>query len=145
MFGRGKSGYKAPKITTIIGHDSKVVGDVSFSGGLHIDGAVRGNVSGIEGSDSLLIVSEAGSIEGEVHVSYVILNGNVRGDVYATDRVELASRARVTGNVYYHLLEMEIGAEVNGNLVHDSGEPVMLGYEGDAGTMEPTDVSRSGG
>ena len=48
----------------------------------------------------------------------MILNGSVQGDVYASEHIELAPNARITGNVYYNLIEMAMGAEVNGNLVH---------------------------
>ena len=90
-----------------------------FSGGLHIDGTIRGNVIADPESGSVLSLSERGLIEGEVRVPNVILNGTVIGDVYSSNQVDLAAQARVTGNVYYNLIEMERGAEVNGNLVHD--------------------------
>ncbi|MCK5091792.1 MAG: polymer-forming cytoskeletal protein, partial [Gammaproteobacteria bacterium] len=66
----------------------------------------------------VLTLSERGRIEGEVRVPHIILNGNIIGDVYASERIELAVQARVNGNVYYNLLEMVMGAEVNGSLVH---------------------------
>jgi cytoskeletal protein CcmA (bactofilin family) len=91
---------------------------VRFSGGLHIDGTVKGNLVAEPGTETVLTVSEKGRIEGDVRVPNLILNGAVQGDVYASERVELASHARVTGNVYYNLIEMAMGAEVNGNLVH---------------------------
>ena len=87
-----------------------------------MDGKIKGNVIADVGSDAVLTLSEQGSIEGEVRVPDVILKGTVRGDVHAAERVELAARARVTGNVYYHLIEMAMGAEVNGNLVHRGEE-----------------------
>jgi cytoskeletal protein CcmA (bactofilin family) len=76
---------------------------------------------------SMLQLSEQGRIEGEVNVHYVVLNGEVRGDVHSSAHIELLSKAQVTGNVYYHLIEMAIGAEVNGKLVHTAQpeEPVL--------------------
>ena len=71
-----------------------------------------------EGSTALLILSEFGKIEGEVKVPNMVLNGEIVGDVYGETRVELAPKARVNGSVYYNLIEMAIGAEVNGGLVH---------------------------
>ncbi len=119
---------KTARIDTLIGQHSEVTGDIAFSGGLHVDGTVRGNVVAEEGSDSVLTLSEHGTIEGEVHVPNIVLNGAVIGDVHASERVELASRARVTGNVYYHLIEMAMGAEVNGSLVHrgQTGQQTVL-------------------
>jgi len=109
---------KMARIDTLIGQHSEVTGDIAFSGGLHIDGTVKGNVSAEEGSASVLTLSEHGTIEGEVRVPNIIVNGTVLGDVHASERVELAPQARITGNVYYHLIEMAMGAEVNGSLVH---------------------------
>lgn len=116
MFSNGKK-RKVAKIDSLIGQNTEIKGDIIFSGGFHVDGKVIGNIQAEE-SSSLLTLSDHGVIEGEVRVPNVILNGKILGDVYATERVELAANARVTGNVYYNLIEMAIGAEVNGNLVH---------------------------
>lgn len=132
--------FKAPKVSTVIGQGTTISGDLVFDGGLHLDGKIVGNVSGAEDSSSTITVSEHGVIEGDVRVDCLILNGSIIGDVYANERVELASAARVTGTVYYRLLEMAMGAEVNGKLVHsEEQEPRMLGYDGDRKT-EATDA-----
>lgn len=123
--------FKAPKVSTVIGSDTRITGDIEFSAGLHLDGIIVGKVSGAADSRSTLTVSEKGQVEGDVELENLILNGNIIGDVHATGRVELATNARVTGTVYYHLLEMAMGAEVNGQLVHsEEQEPRMLGYDG---------------
>lgn len=119
MFGR-----KNPmenRIDTLVGPNTRVSGDLSFAGRCHVDGIVRGNVSADAESNSALSIAEDGSVEGGVRVPYVVLNGLVRGDVYANQRVELGPTARVIGNVYYNLIEMAIGAEINGKLVHQPG------------------------
>lgn len=108
---------KAAKIDSLIGQNTEMQGDVLFSGGLHVDGRVKGNVMAKD-KESLLTISDQGVIEGEVRVANIVLNGQVIGDVYAEERIELATQARVVGNVYYSLIEMAIGAEVNGKLVH---------------------------
>lgn len=125
MFSMGNKKSPAPKgkstkIDTLIGQNSELHGDVIFSGGLHVDGVIKGNVYAEADSGSILSVSERGLIEGEVRVPNIVLNGSVKGDVHAADHIELAEKARVTGNVYYKLIEMVRGAEVNGNLVHRS-------------------------
>jgi cytoskeletal protein CcmA (bactofilin family) len=125
--------FRAPKIATVIGTGTSIKGDVTFSGGLHIDGGIKGNVIAEPDGQSALTLSEKGAIEGDVRVPNIILNGTVIGDVYASERVELAPNARVTGTVYYKLLEMAMGAEVNGQLVHaEEIEPRRLGYDGEA-------------
>lgn len=116
MFGR-KSEMDG-RIDTLVGPNSKVNGDLSFLGRCHVDGVVKGNVNADTGSRSALSIAEDGTVEGGVTVPYVVLHGLVRGDVVATQRVELGPTARVIGNVYYNLIEMAIGAEINGKLVH---------------------------
>lgn len=118
MFGRGKTSTGS-RIETVIGPQTVLEGDISFSGGLHVDGKVKGNINAESGSKAVLTVSEQGRIEGDVRVPNLVLNGAVQGNVYASEHVELASHAKVAGNLYYSLIEMAMGAEVNGNLVHE--------------------------
>jgi cytoskeletal protein CcmA (bactofilin family) len=116
MFGR--KSQMDTRIDTLIGPNSKVNGDLAFCGRCHVDGVVKGNVSADPNSHSALSIAEDGSVEGGVTVPFVVLHGIVRGDVVAGQRVELGTTARVIGNVYYNLIEMAIGAEINGKLVH---------------------------
>ena len=124
MFGRKQRRHSV--VDTLVGSNSQVNGDLKFAGGCHIDGTVKGNVSADSDSDSALSISEEGTVEGGVTVPFVVLNGIVRGDVVAGQRVELGSTARVIGNVYYNLIEMAIGAEINGKLVHQPEGQVPL-------------------
>ena len=117
MFNRSKP--KPHRIDTLIGAGTRIIGDVQFAGGFHVDGHVKGNVDSLPESGSTLSVSDTGVIEGAVAVPNVVLNGTVKGDILAHDRVELGATARVTGNVYYGLIEMEMGAEINGKLIHE--------------------------
>jgi len=118
MLGR-KSRNQAP-IGTLVGSDTRIQGDIEFKGGCHIDGYVKGNVRAASDPGGVLSVSERGCVEGSVVAPHVQLNGTVKGDVRATERVELGPKARVIGNVQYKLIEMSIGAEVNGKLIHES-------------------------
>lgn len=118
MGGKNKQ-VKSTKVHTLIGDDSEIRGDINFEGGLFIDGTIIGNVEAKLGSASIMNLSDKGTIEGTVRVPHIILNGTVIGDVYASERIELAAKARVTGNVYYNLIEMAIGAEINGQMVHE--------------------------
>ena len=124
----GKS--KAAKIATVIGEGTVLKGSIIFSGGLHVDGRVEGNVQAEPDSSSALTLSEKGIIDGDIHVPNVIINGEVNGDVYGGQRVELAPKARVTGTVYYNLLEMAMGASVNGQLIHSKEPQRRIGYDG---------------
>ena len=136
MFGKGKKRVTT-RIDTLVGQQSVMNGDISFSGGLHVDGRIIGNVTAPDDSGSVLTLSENGSIEGEVRVPHIILNGKIAGNVHASERVELAPKAQVTGDVFYNLIEMAMGAEVNGSLVHQATEARRPAVER-AEVQEPT-------
>ncbi len=122
----GKKQRRHTVVDTLVGSNTKVNGDLNFEGGCHIDGTVKGNVTADPESSSALSVSEDGTVEGGVTVPYVVLHGIVRGDVCASQRVDLGPTARVIGNVYYNLIEMALGAEINGKLVHQPEGQVPL-------------------
>ncbi|VAX10335.1 Integral membrane protein CcmA involved in cell shape determination [hydrothermal vent metagenome] len=148
MLGMKKKPKQTAQIDSLIGQNTEIHGDVLFSGGLHVDGVVKGSVVAEQGNDSLLTLSERGTIEGEVKVPNVVINGKVIGDVYALAHIELAAEARINGNVYYSLIEMAMGAEVNGNLVHkidDSVVPLKSSNTKvvDAGKAEGKTVNKS--
>jgi cytoskeletal protein CcmA (bactofilin family) len=109
---------KGTSVDTLIGRQTEILGDVRFGGGLHLDGRVKGTVIANGEKTATLSISEAGVIEGDVKVPNIVLNGTVHGDVWATERLTLGSKARVVGNVYYKVLQMEPGALINGQLVY---------------------------
>ncbi|HHA19223.1 MAG: cell shape determination protein CcmA [Gammaproteobacteria bacterium] len=117
MFNKEKNKPKSTRIDTLIGQNTQIKGDISFSGGLRIDGTVTGNITAKGDDKSVLTISEQGKIEGEVRVPNLLINGSISGNVYASEHVELAPKAKVEGNLYYHLLEMAMGSEVNGQLI----------------------------
>lgn len=116
MFGR--KGRRPETIRTLVGENAHVQGDLGFEGGCHIDGVINGGVDGSSDADAFLSVSEAGRVQGNVHVPRLALSGTVEGDVVVTERAELSATARVIGDVYYNLIEIEAGAEINGKLIH---------------------------
>jgi cytoskeletal protein CcmA (bactofilin family) len=121
MFGKKQQGSKPQsRIDSLIGAGTKIEGNVTFSGGLRVDGEIRGNVSAENGGDSTLVVSEQARIEGQIDVAHVVINGTVVGPVSATESLELQPSARVTGDVEYHRLEMQQGAVVQGRLIHQT-------------------------
>ncbi len=103
--------------TTLISRHAELNGDMHFRGNLVVEGKVSGNVCAQSDSDARLQLVDSGVIEGEIRVPYVVINGNVKGDVHAGKHLELASKAVVEGNVHYQLIEMVKGAQVNGSLV----------------------------
>jgi cytoskeletal protein CcmA (bactofilin family) len=104
--------------TTLISHETVVIGEVHFSGNLDVEGLIQGNIIAQTGKDALLRVVGKGRVEGDIRVPCAIINGAVQGNVYTTKLLELASKSRVQGNVYYTLVEMAAGSEVNGSLIH---------------------------
>ncbi len=135
--GDNKQTTTRARIDTLIGKTSRLDGDLRFKGGLHVDGEIRGNVHAEEGSDSMLSLSQHGSIRGEVKVPVLVINGTVEGDVHADKRLELGPEARITGDVYYHLVQIAVGATVNGKLVHKpAGTAPVAGQKGRAEAPE---------
>ncbi len=118
MFGRDSR----PQIDTLIGKAARIDGDLEFAGGLHLDGVIAGNVRASPSEGSSLSVSESGSVEGTVEVASVMLNGSVKGDIFARKRIVLGSTARVHGNVYYGVIEMTLGAQIMGKLTRIPAE-----------------------
>lgn len=113
-----KSGKPQNRIDSLIGAGTTISGDISFTGGLRIDGEIKGNVHATGDLPGTLVVSEHARIEGEIKVSHLVVNGTVDGPVSATEFLELQPRARVTGDVEYNNIEMHLGAVVQGRLVH---------------------------
>ncbi|HXF67724.1 MAG TPA: polymer-forming cytoskeletal protein [Burkholderiales bacterium] len=120
MFGV-KSGSKPQnRIDCLIGAGTTIEGNITFAGGLRVDGRVRGDVIAADGKPGTLVLSEQAQIEGEIRVSHVVINGTVVGPVHAAEYVELQSKANVTGDVYYKTLEIQLGAVVQGRLVYQN-------------------------
>jgi cytoskeletal protein CcmA (bactofilin family) len=115
MFGRRK--VTSTRIDTLLGKTASLQGDLEFSGGLHLDGRVNGNVRSSAGDGGALSVSESGFIEGSVEVTSIVMNGTVNGDMVARERLVLGEKARVNGNVHYGVIEMASGAVITGKLI----------------------------
>ena len=119
MFGnKGNRNKPQNRIDCLIGAGTTIEGNITFSGGLRVDGHVRGNVLAAEDKPGTLVLSEQARIEGEIRVSHVVINGTVVGPVHAIEYVELQAKANVTGDVHYRTLEMHLGAVVQGRLVY---------------------------
>ncbi len=121
MFGK-RSNKPQNRIDSLIGAGTKIEGNISFAGGLRVDGEIQGNVTAVADQATTLVVSEHASIEGEIRVSHLVANGAINGPVFATESLELQSHSRVRGDVHYNTLEMHLGAIVEGRLVHRSSE-----------------------
>ncbi|HWU53288.1 MAG TPA: polymer-forming cytoskeletal protein [Tahibacter sp.] len=126
MFSSKKSSGKATySATTLIAKGTVIRGDLSFSGAIYLEGRIEGTLRA-EGEDACLTLSDQGAIVGEIHAPRVVLNGQVKGDVHASERLELAEAARIEGDIYYKVLEMAAGAQINGKMVHQAEAPRRL-------------------
>lgn len=125
MLGKKKttSSFKANdyKDHSFIAQHTEVVGDIKFTGGLHVEGRVTGNIVSDDGA-----VHIHGEVVGEIRVPHVVINGLVQGNVHASEHIELAAKAVVHGNVHYKTMEMLLGAQVNGSLLHSDNPQVQL-------------------
>ena len=125
MFGKKKdSQIELTKLSSLIANNMEVSGDVHFLDGLRVDGHIKGNVLSKPGTKSLLVLSDQGSISGNVSAYDAVINGHIVGDLEVQHFLELQSNARVTGNISYHQLRMDCGATVDGKLtrVGETGE-----------------------
>ncbi len=123
------------EVNTLIGNTTTLKGDLHFTGVLKIDGIIQGNLFA-ESDDSVLILDDAGKIEGEVRVPSMIVNGTINGNVFASEKIDLYPHAKITGDVHYNLLEMEVGAEVNGRMLRQEGQSFAVNDEDDTTPLE---------
>ena len=131
MFGSKKNNSpkaKAGAADTLICKQTKITGNINFTGVLYVDGHIIGNISAEEVENSLLTIGTNGYVEGQINVPHIMILGRVKGDVHALEHVELMSDSRVQGNVYYKLIEMAMGAEVNGQMLHTVEKQKLLGH-----------------
>jgi cytoskeletal protein CcmA (bactofilin family) len=144
MFSGG--GSKATE-TTLIAEGALVEGAIRFSGVLEIEGRVNGDISTFANGQAVLRVMKNGQIFGNVEVPLVIINGSVTGNIRSTDHIELGANAVVSGDVYYNLIEMMRGAQVNGSLLFSesaavgNGAPASKEIAREAPRIEPSVVS----
>ncbi|MDN5881016.1 MAG: polymer-forming cytoskeletal protein [Nitrosospira sp.] len=122
MFGK-KTAKPQNQIDSLIGAGTHIDGDICFSGGLRVDGQVRGNITAIGDKPSTLVLSDQSIVEGEIQVSHAIINGTVVGPIQANEYVELQAKAKVSGDIHYRTMEIQFGASIVGMLYHQDAEP----------------------
>jgi len=104
-------------ITTILGKRDRTRGDLHVTGGVRVDGVVRGNIEPVS-IDAAVIVSRTGSVQGNIHVHRARIDGRVKGNILTEGHLDLTSSAVIEGRVSYGSLSIEAGADVNGELSH---------------------------
>ena len=141
MFGSEKRGSRSMSaITTLVAEGTTIRGDIEFDGGLHMDGSVEGSITA-QGARAVLTLSEKGRVNGEIRTPNAVINGQVKGDIIVSERLELAAQARIDGNVYYKVLEMAAGAQLSGKMIYQAEPPRQLSGPG-AKTDDESDDER---
>lgn len=118
MFGKKVDAKPVGRIDSLIGAGTLIEGRVRFSGGLRVDGQIKGDVEAVDATSSVLVVSDQAQIEGNVKVAHLVLNGSIVGDVHVETSLEMQPKARIVGDVTYRMIEMHQGAVIEGRLVH---------------------------
>jgi cytoskeletal protein CcmA (bactofilin family) len=126
------------QIDTLIGAGTTVDGNLNFSGGMRIDGQVNGNVVAVPDKPSTLVLSEHAQVNGEVNVTHLVINGSISGPVYVSEYMELQSKAKVNGDVHYTTLEIQLGAIVDGRLIHTNmaGQDKVVAFKSGGGDLK---------
>ena len=117
MFGSGQS-KPQNRIDSLVGAGTRIIGDIHFAGGLRVDGEIDGSIIATPGKPSTLVLSEHARVNGEIKVTHLVVNGEITGPVSVAEYLELQSNSRVTGDVHYKTLEIQLGAVVEGRLIH---------------------------
>ncbi len=133
---------KPDSCDTIISVKSEIVGDLHISGGLILDGRIKGNIIADDQTNALVRISETGVVEGEIRVPNIVINGRVVGNVHSSQHIELAKKAIVNGDVNYTMMEMVMGAQVNGSLIHTGAENSRKGRKNTDPVLSEVAVSK---
>ena len=146
MFGikktdKSKSSPFSLGATTLIAKGTELEGDLHFKGNLEVEGGIIGNILS-EDENARVRVLQGGSVEGEVWVAAVVVNGHIKGDIYASKQAKLASKAVVEGNIHYNLIEIEKGAEVVGSFVHEQPQTNVTAFPKEGRSEENPDSSK---
>jgi len=120
------------KLAGLIDMESEFTGDLTFKGSFRIEGHFKGTIN----SDSLLVVGEKGKVEADVKVGQLIINGEIRGTLQATDRVEIHNRGRVFGTILSPRLIVEEGAYLEANCQTQSAPPPAVSGRKEEATPE---------
>jgi cytoskeletal protein CcmA (bactofilin family) len=113
--------------TTAVASGAVIVGTVTFSGVLEIEGRIEGDVIAADDDRAVVRILQSGQVKGNVRAPLIVVNGTVTGNIHSTDHIELAANAVVTGDVHYNLIEMVKGAQINGSGVQQGGAAARCG------------------
>ncbi len=128
-------GKREDEIISLLGKGTEIAGEITFSGGMRVDGVIKGTVR----SEGSLIVGASGVIDAEVSVRNISVNGEFRGIIRASDRVEIHKDGKVFGDIYSPCLIIEAGATFEGRC--NMSEMPEHKTEASANNVYPSDQS----
>lgn len=104
---------KQPKgqMNAFLGKDTVFEGKLSFTGSVRLDGDFKGEVL----TEGTLVIGDSANIEADIHVSHIIISGEIRGNIIASDRIEIKSPGKVFGNIQAPTVIIEEGVIFEGN------------------------------
>ncbi|MCX8160598.1 MAG: polymer-forming cytoskeletal protein [Candidatus Saccharicenans sp.] len=103
---RGREIVEESRLAGLIDHGTELKGELNFKGSFRIEGYFQGKIF----SDAMLIIGEKGKVEADVKVGQLIINGEIRGNLQARERIEVHNRGRVYGSLVTPRLVVEEGA-----------------------------------
>ena len=127
--------------TTLVAAGTEIKGDLNFSGSLEVQGSIIGKIVADDETAQIRILN-GGSVLGEIWVPSVIVNGLIKGDIYASKHIQLAAKAKVKGTIYYSSIEIERGADIGGKLVHEIPATNVTAFQKAGETVEATSAHK---
>ncbi len=130
---------KTEKAITYLGRNTEWKGKLTFNGSIRIDGHFIGDIS----SKGTLLISEEGFIEGNIHVSYIVISGEVHGEIIADQRVDIHAPGKVFGNIQAPTVVMDQGVIFEGTTrmyrakKKDTEESALIGADQYTGGPPP--------
>ena len=109
---------KREKISTFLGKDAEFEGKLTFHGVVRIDGQFKGEISAIGN----LFVGRDGRVEAKIHISSIVILGEVHGNIIADERIEVHAPGKVLGNIQAPCIVIKEGAIIAGNCRMHQGE-----------------------
>ena len=107
---RFKKGRAEDEILSVLGEGLEMTGEVSLTSGMRVNGVINGKIR----SDAVLEIGPDGKVDAEITVRRILINGEFRGIIHASDRVEIHKDGKAYGDIYTPCLIIEAGAVFEG-------------------------------
>lgn len=129
----------AKKEITLVANDAEFVGDITFTSQFVVNGVLRGSTSA-DAAGAAMTISPNGRVIGDIRVPKIVIHGKVEGTVYSSEHLEIAEGAVIQGDLHYRVLQMHMGASVQGRLVHAEPEKSAADTDSVVEKEKPTTV-----